>query len=53
MFLEKKIGYLDIYKTVARVMDEHHPACNPSLDQILSADTWARQRTEEIVGTDF
>ncbi|MFA6665596.1 MAG: 1-deoxy-D-xylulose-5-phosphate reductoisomerase [Armatimonadota bacterium] len=53
MFLEKRIGYLDIYRTVARVMDEHSPACRPSLDQILHADTWARQRTEEIVGTNF
>ena len=53
MFLEKRIGYLDIYRTVARVMDEHSPVCRPSLDQILHADTWARQRTEEIVGTDF
>ena len=43
-FLEGRIGYLDIYATVARVCEAHSNIAKPDLDQVLAADRWARER---------
>lgn len=45
LFLDEKISYLDIARCIENVCD-HHSAdhcSNPSLDDILAADQWARQ----------
>ncbi|MHB0913180.1 MAG: 1-deoxy-D-xylulose-5-phosphate reductoisomerase [Armatimonadota bacterium] len=42
LFLEGKIGFLDIVETVRRVMDSHSPIADPSLEEILRADAQAR-----------
>ena len=44
LFLEEKIGYLDIAKVIERTCDRHQAdnCANPSLDDILAADRWAR-----------
>ena len=45
LFLAEKIRFLDIPRCIERVCDRHqndnHP--NPSLDDIVAADQWARQ----------
>lgn len=41
-FCERRIGFQDISRTVARVMDRHPLVPHPTLEQILSADAWAR-----------
>ena len=41
-FCGGRIGFEDISRTVARVMDAHRHLSHPSLDQILAADAWAR-----------
>ncbi len=41
-FCERKIRFDEIPSTVARVMDQHQVVTEPSLEQILAADTWAR-----------
>ncbi|MTJ52014.1 1-deoxy-D-xylulose-5-phosphate reductoisomerase [Anabaena sp. UHCC 0253] len=45
LFLEEKIHYLDITKCIEFVCDRHQNdnTQNPSLDDILAADKWARQ----------
>lgn len=45
LFLEEKIGYLDIARCIEYVCDRHSAdnCPNPSLDDIIAADTWARQ----------
>ncbi|MFM6037477.1 MAG: 1-deoxy-D-xylulose-5-phosphate reductoisomerase [Sphaerospermopsis kisseleviana] len=45
LFLEEKIGYLDIARCIEWVCDRHQNdnTQNPSLDDILAADQWARQ----------
>ncbi|NEP34504.1 1-deoxy-D-xylulose-5-phosphate reductoisomerase [Moorena sp. SIO3B2] len=47
LFLEEKIGYLDIARCIESVCDRHQAdnCSNPSLDDILAADQWARQET--------
>jgi len=41
-FLAKRIGFLDIARTVRSAMDEHRPGDASSVDGILAADAWAR-----------
>jgi 1-deoxy-D-xylulose-5-phosphate reductoisomerase len=48
-FLEHRCTFPAIWQTVARTMDEHRPIAGASLDAILSADSWARQRAAEIL----
>ncbi len=42
-FCQRKISFDQIPTLVARVMDAHQVVKNPTLDQILAADAWARQ----------
>jgi 1-deoxy-D-xylulose-5-phosphate reductoisomerase len=41
-FVNRKTSFLGITQTVRRTMDSHKVVEHPSLDQILQADTWAR-----------
>jgi 1-deoxy-D-xylulose-5-phosphate reductoisomerase len=45
LFLEEKIGYLDIARLIEHVCDRHQSdnCPHPSLDDIIAADKWARQ----------
>jgi len=49
LFLERKIGFLSIVRLVNGVMNRHDPVAEPSLDEIIRADQWARRETK-IVG---
>ena len=41
-FCNCRISFEQISQTVASVMERHRSVAHPSLDEILSADTWAR-----------
>ena len=41
-FCNRKIGFTEIGEVVARIMDRHRAVEHPSLEQIISADEWAR-----------
>lgn len=41
-FLERKISFPRIWRTVGKVMDRHDNVAHPDLDAILRADKWAR-----------
>lgn len=45
LFLQEKIQFLDIPRCIERVCDRHvaDNCSNPSLDDIIAADSWARQ----------
>lgn len=49
LFLEEKIGFLDIPRLIETVCDLHHShnQSQPTLDDILAADRWARQAVFE------
>jgi 1-deoxy-D-xylulose-5-phosphate reductoisomerase len=53
LFLEERIGFLDIPRLIEQVCDRHHahnqPA--PTLEDILESDCWARQAILEIAAT--
>ncbi len=48
LFLEEKIRFLDIPRLIEEVCDRHqaHLQAQPSLDDILAADQWARQAVQ-------
>ncbi|MBI4199655.1 MAG: 1-deoxy-D-xylulose-5-phosphate reductoisomerase [Chloroflexi bacterium] len=48
LFLGERIGFTDILRLVRRVVDEHRPGSELSLEEILAADAWARQRAREL-----
>ncbi len=42
-FYHRKIGFTEISRTVEATMAKHQVIPHPSLDEVLAADTWARQ----------
>ena len=42
-FIQGRINFPQISDCVRRTLAEHQPVVHPSLDQILAADTWARE----------
>lgn len=50
LFLDEKIGFLDIPKCIEQVCDRHQAdnCPNPALDDILAADTWAREEVLRV-----
>ena len=48
LFLQRRIGFMDIYRTVERVLEDHSLSPGKSLEDILSADDWARERAQEV-----
>jgi 1-deoxy-D-xylulose-5-phosphate reductoisomerase len=47
-FLDGRIGFADIARTVGRVMESHTARPAESLEQIDAADAWARRKAEEF-----
>ena len=43
LFLKGKIGYLDIAVKIREKMDKHQIVADPTLENILEADRWARE----------
>lgn len=48
-FLTRRISYLEIIRVVDKVCEEHQVLDATDLESILSADDWARARTEELI----
>ena len=50
-FLKEKIHFLDIPTMIEAACEQHKPdlASNPSLDDVLEVDQWARQTVREQV----
>ena len=50
LFLDGKIGFLDIARLVERAMEAHPAVTRPTLEDILAADAWAREFTASLTG---
>ena len=48
-FMEKKIRFIDLPKIIEKVLVLHNSINNPSLDDILQVDLWARRETKKII----
>ena len=49
LFLEGRIPFAGIWRTVGAVMDRHAPISQPGLEAILEADRWARTAAREAL----
>jgi 1-deoxy-D-xylulose-5-phosphate reductoisomerase len=43
LFLKKKSGFMEIPEIIEKVLKRHKPIKNPTLNEILKADAWARE----------
>ena len=43
LFLSHRIGFTDIAGSVSRVLEQHQSITIPTIEEILAADTWARE----------
>jgi len=43
LFLSHRIGFIDIAKIVQKTLEQHRNISQPSLEEILAADDWARE----------
>ena len=50
-FLNRQIGFMDIPNYLEEVMTRHDVTFQPTLDDILSADQWARSVAHELIQT--
>jgi 1-deoxy-D-xylulose-5-phosphate reductoisomerase len=48
LFLEGKIGLLDIAALIETLLERHKPVRNPDVSTILETCTWARQATQAL-----
>jgi 1-deoxy-D-xylulose-5-phosphate reductoisomerase len=47
-FCARQLGFTGIAQLVTRVMNAHRVVEQPSLEQILEADRWARAEAESL-----
>ncbi len=45
LFLSQRIKFVDIANLVEQTLEQHQAITHPTLDEIMMADTWARQKT--------
>jgi len=43
LFLSHRIGFTDIAKIVKKTLEQHQNIAQPSLEELVVADTWARE----------
>ncbi len=48
-FLEERIGFMDIPAILQCVMDKHVVIADPTLEDVLEVDQWAKSVTRSII----
>ena len=48
-FLEGRLAFTSITQVVARVLDEHDPADDSTVEQVVAADRWARREASKTI----
>jgi 1-deoxy-D-xylulose-5-phosphate reductoisomerase len=49
-FMEDKIRFIDLPEIIEKILSRHESIKDPSLNDILQADLWARKETKKIIG---
>ena len=50
LFLSKRIKFTDIARLVGQALGEHQAIAHPTLEEILAADSQAREKVKQMVG---
>jgi 1-deoxy-D-xylulose-5-phosphate reductoisomerase len=48
-YIENKIRFIDLPEIIEKILSRHDSNSDPSLDDILQADLWARRETKKII----
>jgi 1-deoxy-D-xylulose-5-phosphate reductoisomerase len=51
-FLSQRIKFTDIARLVEQVVEKHKPIANPTLEEIITADAWARKKVMQLTTED-
>jgi len=52
LFLAQGIKFTDIARLVGQALEEHQATSHPTLEEIMAADAWAREKVMPLVGRD-
>ncbi len=52
LFLSQRIKFTDIVKLIEQTLEEHEAIVHPSLEDIMAADTWAREKVVQLISGD-
>ena len=52
LFLSQRIKFTDIALLVAQTLEEHEAIAQPTLEEILAADAWARETVTRLINGD-
>jgi len=49
LFLSQRISFVDIAGFIERTLEQHQATAHPSIEEIMAADTWAREEILKLV----
>mgnify|MGYP001036219665 CR=1 FL=1 len=52
LFLSQEIKFVDIARYIGLTLEQHQVISNPSLEEIMAADAWARERVMRLATGD-
>jgi len=52
LFLRGQIKFTDIAPLISRTLKQHQPLTHPTLEEILAADAWAREKVSQFASGD-
>jgi 1-deoxy-D-xylulose-5-phosphate reductoisomerase len=52
LFLSERIKFTDIARLVEQALEVHQATSHPTVEEILAADSWAREEVRQLVGGD-
>lgn len=52
LFLQKRLPFTAIAGIIEKVLEQHHNVLHPSLEEVLAADGWARERALRVARTE-
>jgi len=52
LFLSERIKFIDIPNLVEQTLEQHQAIVHPTLEEIIAADAWARQKVLQLISKD-
>ena len=52
LFLSQRIKFTDIARLVEQTLEEHEAIAHPTLEEIMAADAWAREKALKLISGD-
>ena len=52
LFLSERVKFIDIPNLVKQTLEQHQAIVHPTLEEILAADAWAREKVLQLISKD-